>query len=300
MKKLLFMLFATTLLLVSCDDNNPIDDNKKYKVTFKVSLSDTEFGVESGTKWPVGNYCQYVIYKENGDVYTTKVMEAGTLDADNIRIVEEIPYGNYHIAVISAKKTANGNLAFEPSKYDTDYCNGNHWAAKGRDNRNIYFETLSFNFDQQVSADIADLQLKPAWSYVSVRVKDADVCTLPEGTTHVQCVINPYYYGFSIKDKKPVSYYEQSATLTNTGFLVSVGEFREDKAILDIVASKSQDAVFKLVFIKHSQTESATILGEKVIYTGNIENGEYITLAGNLGDDGEPVQFEVNPGEVLH
>jgi len=291
MRKILFVLFATVLLLVSCDDKNSVEEGEKYKVSFSVSFPENGFGMINSAL-PEGNYCQYVIYKENGDVYTTKIMEAGTFDVQNIRITEYIPYGKYHIAVISAKKTANGNLTFEPSRYDTDCCDGNQWTTKGRDNQNIYFETESFDFKEQISTDIADIQLKPTWSYVYLRIYDADVCYLPEGTTHVQCIIDPYYYGFNIKDKRPVQCYEQAASLTGSDLPLTVTEFRDKKAINDIVVSESQNVVFKLVFIRHSATESATILGEKVIYTADIKNGDYISLTGKLGNEGEPAEFD--------
>lgn len=303
MKKLLFFLFAT-ILFASCNNTDDTETTgKTYKVIFNVANFTSESTIlKTGpiSEWPTGNYCQYAIYKSSGELVKTNVMEAGTFDLSNVQISEELPEGNYWIAIFSAEIHANGILVLpNPSNFNTDYCIGNSWVAKGKDNQNVYYEKLNFAVGSVSGTTEVSIQLKPMWSELDIEVADADSCSLPEGTTHVQCVIDPYYYGFNLKDGVSAQSYEGVATSVGVGsFWSTVAEFRADKGIFDKDISGSQDVNVKLVYIKHSESEACTVLGEKVIYTGDIEKGKYITFSGSLGNDYSNPVFNLSLGEL--
>lgn len=286
MKKLLSILAFTVLIITSCsnDNENIVDNNNdvKYPVTFAVSQFSSEVEpLKAAKAWPSDNYCQYVIYKEDGSVLIDKVMSAGSFDVNNVRIQEELPKGNYYLAVMSAALTARQWLIIEPSNYFTDYCDGNPWLIGWSNNQNIYYETISFTVsDQAVEKAVV---LNPMWSELNIKVTDADICTLPPTTTNILFVVDAYYYGFGLKDKKATKFLTNYlADGTNPG--EPVESFREKKGLFNHIAAESENVTVKMVFVRNSATENYVILGEKVVYTGNIAIGKRITFEGKVGN----------------
>lgn len=291
----LFLLLTAVLLLGSCsqntdDENTLISKNETYKVAFSVKGFSVSANPIASSKTkaslPAGNYCQYVIYNEDGSVFTNKRIESeDIISSQTISIEEELPAGIYHIAVLSAKKLASPNPILTPSNYNTDVCHGNNYIAGDWDNNNIYYETITFTINGESNQPI-DILLEPMWSNLNIAIKDADICALPSGTTHLFCQVDPFYSGFSIKTKEPVSSSNGEFHETNLSKLVSIEKFKEDKGILgktQIAASKNVSVA--VVFIKNSpELQKYVVLGKKTVYNGDFERGLNITLSGNLGN----------------
>lgn len=294
MKKTLFLIAVTmAIVFASCGNDNVVNDGTIYPVTFTVShFSSQTDPVKATIAWPKNNYCQYVVYKEDGSVLLNKTMDAETFETQNLDISLNLPKGNYHLAVISAAKTANDNYIFAPENHNTDYCNGNQWISKGYDNYNIYFESIDFSVsDQPVEKSVV---LNPMWSEIDIEVLDADVCILPAETKYIQAAVYPYHYGFSIKEKKATRSMNPVVSAAAAILFRSVDEFRTDKGYFSYIAANSNNVTVKLLYLTASAEVSEMIVGEKTIYTGDIAGGKHITFSGNVGTDGVNGSFSLS------
>lgn len=287
MKKVFLFLFAA-VMLASC--SNKLEDDvtpeQLYKVTFKVSnFEATSKPLKSEA---FGNQCHYAIYKkDNGALVKNKLM------AELGQISEELPAGDYYIAILSAPMMDILKPVFTPFNYNTDYCVGNSYITKGKDNRNIYYGKLDFIVAANLSEDPVDVDLKPTWSVMNIKVTDADECILPEGTNLVQCHVNPHYYGFKISDGIPTESYTDFATLVGVPF-IDLAQFRTEKGYQSIIVAASEDVTVKLIFIRHTESEACTVLSEKFIYKGDIKGGVDFTLTGKLGDATSTAMFNLS------
>lgn len=292
MRKTLFILFAT-ILFASCssdsDDVVPTDNGKTYKVTFNVSnfeVDEKPLKAES-----LGQGVYYTIYeKESGKAIKFRYGGYSPI------VVEEVPAGSYYIVFISAYRALSGiniNWAENPDGSDvditdfnfyTDYCNGSTYIAyPSYQNYGLYYGKVGFTVGVGNEEVNKDVELQPKWSNVSVQITDGETCTLPEGTTTVDIAISPYYYGFNIADGIPSkNYSEDSFAFFQSLSATNVSNFRE-KGLSGKYIMASKGATAKLVFIKHTMS-TTEILGERVIYTGDLEGGKRITLRGTLGN----------------
>lgn len=285
MKKL-FFLIAAAITFASCGNDNTMDDAVDDDTTYSVTFSIDPFSVQTNplktaSDLSDGNYFQYVIYKEDGSVLLDKILDEGTFDMENLKISIDLSKGNYHLAALSAKRTTFNSSIYTPSNYETDYCNGNQWIVKGFDNYNIYFETVDFSVNNQTVEKSVVLQ--PMWTEIDIQALDADICTLPAETKYVQTAVYPYYYGFSIKDKKATRYKDPAVSASALLFK-SVEKFREDKGYFGYPVAASNNITVKLLYITASESVAQENLGEKTIYTGDIERGKRITFSGKLGE----------------
>ncbi|MDR2948125.1 MAG: hypothetical protein LBV71_02855 [Prevotella sp.] len=299
MKKLFFFLTVATVLFASCsssDESDPVDNGKTYKVKFNVSNFTSDISslkAENTDYWPTSNYCQYAIYKASGELVKSKLMETGSFDPANVEIEGEVSAGNYWIAIVSASSFNNMPVVLaDLSNINTDYCLGNTWISRGHDNVGIYYEKLAFTAGESAT-EVNDVVLNPMWSHLNIKVSDADVCYLPEGTTYVQCVVSPYYYGFRLKDGVSSQKYEASPGL-GSDLPVPVAKFRSEGGMESIIVSYTKDATVKFVCM----TNNGTVLSEKVIYTGDIEKGKYITFNGSLGSIESNASFNLSLADL--
>ncbi|MFV0536242.1 MAG: hypothetical protein ACK5M3_02605 [Dysgonomonas sp.] len=172
------------------------------------------------------------------------------------------------------------------TKYNfrSDYFGGIGWIHSGnRNNLFTYYEKVSFTAGAASNENVdMDVVLQPMWSVLDVEVTDAETCSLPEGTNVVICTVNPFYYGFDIANGIPSDTKEDSWTQFYANPMSDVS-FRSNKGVTNKVVSASKDITVKLVFIKWSESDAGTLLGERVIYKGDVEGGKHITLKGTLG-----------------
>lgn len=292
MKKILFILFAT-ILFASCssvsEDVVPTDNGKTYKVKFNVSNFDMETKPLKAETHE--NYCYYTIYeKESGKAILRDVMKAAVG-----QITEEVAAGDYYIAILSVPSTImspgpgvswspwGSDINLDDFNFYSDYFNGIGWINYGKDNQYSYYEKVAFSVGLGSNEETEqDVPLQPMWSIVNIEVTDADICTLPEGTNTIECIVNPFYYGFSIAEGIPSESYEDVATSAQSRTVISDTNFREKKVLSGKVVSASKGVTVKLIFLK--QTVSSTeILGEREIFKGDFDRGKSYTLKGTLG-----------------
>lgn len=293
MKKTLFLIAAAVaIIFVSCSNDDVVNNERTYPVAFSVSHFSSQVEPLKATAWPANNYCQYVVYKEDGSVLLSKTINAETLEEQSLKISFDLPKGNYHLAVLSAAKTAYDNYIFAPDNYNTDYCNGNAWIAKGYDNYNIYFESINFSVNEQ--AVETPVVLNPMWSEIDIEVLDADVCILPAETKYVQAAVYPYYYGFSIKEKKATRSMNPVVSGGAPILFKSVADFRADKGYFNYIVANSSNVTVKLLYLTASAGVSEMIVGEKTIHTGDIAGGKHITFKGSLGTNTANGSFSIS------
>lgn len=316
MKKLLFSLFAT-ILFASCSneiENLESPTDKMYKVTFNVSNFSVDSKPLKSYPWHItthNNYFYYTIYeKESGKALIYKA-----INKDFEKITEEIPAGNYYIAVVSSARTINSPGPGTPEKplsemeywndvdlnglnFYSDYYQGVGWLLYSRDNLYAYYEKVSFSVGVDSNGGIEkDIALQPMWSVLDIEVTDAVTCTLPEGTNTIECTVNPFYYGFGIADGIPSENRDDTVIPEQSRTANSDVNFRTDTGIFGKVISASKDVTVKLVFLKRTAS-STEILGERVIYKGDFDGGKHITLKGALGKTTSTGTFNVTLGNL--
>ncbi len=298
-KKLLFFLFAT-ILFASCsnDSQEAVTAGKTYKVTFNVSnfaLDQKPLKVDN--EGQITNYSiEYAIYKYGGEFVKSGLIESSSFDQNSVKIEEEILAGTYWIAIVAANKFNNeGPVLSNLSNINTDYCNGNFRIDRGHDNETVYYEKLAFTVGDNVVALVNDVVLKPMWTFLYVNVLDAATCHLPEGTAYVQCTTTPFYYGFGLKDGIATKKYDKSPGV-GSGLPMTVGAFRGLHGLMEAIpVTATKDATVKFVCF----STNGSVLSEKVIYTGDIENGKYITFKGTLGNSTSNASFNVSLGDLI-
>lgn len=308
MKKLFFFLFAT-ILFASCsndsDDATPVPEGKTYKVTFNVS----NFNVETKPlkAESLGQSLYYTIYeKVSGKAIKFRYRSA----TENAQVVEEVPAGSYYIVFIAANRALNGinidwsedpdgsNVDITNLNFYTDYCSGSHFIAyPAYQHYGLYYEKVDFTVgvgNEEINKDVV---LQPKWSEISVQITDGETCTLPEGTTNVDIAISPYYYGFNIADGIPSKNYgEDLIPHFQSPSAAEVSTFRE-KGLSNKYIMATKGGIAKLIFIK-ATVSSTEILGERVIYKGDLEGGKKITLKGTLGNTVTNASFNLSLGEL--
>lgn len=288
MKKLLFFI-ATIALLASCSndsENSDLPDTKTHKVKFNVTgfTVDKEQLSKSSIEIPAGGpYCEYTIYKADGTVILAKVV--GNIKEQALEIEEELPAGEYVIAVMYASQiTQDRHPIYDPKNFGTDYCSGNSWIIKNKDNRGIYFNNYTFTVKE--NAEINDkIVLEPMWSQIDIKITDANGCKLPENANMVGYHITPEFYGFSIKDKISTAKYKSSQNITVPVYLCKeTNTVLANQGLYDNVAAGADEEVtIRLVFIHHSETTTHYVI-DRIVYKGKIERGFHYTFAGALGD----------------
>lgn len=293
MKKTLFLIaLAVAIIFASCSNDDVVNNERTYPVAFSVSHFSSQVEPLKATAWPANNYCQYVVYKEDGSVLLNETMDVKTSEEQNLKISFDLPKGNYYLAVFSAARTATGTSIFTPDNYNTDYCRGNSWIAKGPDNYSIYFESIEFSVNEQ--AVEKPIVLNPMWSEIDIEVLDADVCILPAETKYVQAAVYPYYYGFSIKEKKATRSMDPVVSGAAPVLFRSVADFRADKGYFNYIAANSNNVTVKLLYLTASAGVSEMIVGEKTIHTGDIAGGKHITFKGSLGTNTANGSFSIS------
>ncbi|WP_165042124.1 hypothetical protein [Dysgonomonas sp. ZJ709] len=298
MKKLFFSLFSAAMLL-SCSSNSEDElvpdggNQKSYPVTLNISgfkLESTPLkSFDPGSEtMPITNYCQYIIYKADGSVLMSEriIPDIKNIDNNEITITEELPAGTYTIAVLSAPYAPipGEPLSFHthiiPSNFNTDYCGDNSSITGLKNNTNIFFETVGCTVDSNSGANTSmDIVLKPMWSLMDINVTDADKCYLPTGTTHILLSVTPLTSGFYLKTKK--SYYNHYPHALD--LIVPVSEFRANNGFANIPISQTNNATVTLWYMDSPMY--GNMLGEKVLYKGDIENAKYTTLVGEIGSE---------------
>lgn len=296
MKKLLFIL-PMVILFASCGNDsetiNLPEDTKTYDITFNVSnfkLEATPLNSKGSVAGPERYYYRYMIYKQDGSLLKDSINPVKN-ELTSLTITEKLPAGKYSLAIMTAHKTtfidvSDPTLAstLVPENFNTDYCFGNVWVAGWRDNKEIYYNTIDFNIGNNVENSI-DLELEPMWSTIDVNITDAATCGIPDGTTTIRCEINPNYYGFSIKTKKPNVSSNSSVYNVIREQCTSIESFRESGVIPQICIMGSEDATVKLLYLKRlPESDNGEIIGERIIYKGDLENGINYKFTGKIGN----------------
>ena len=289
MKKLLFLI-AAIAFLASCSNVSENSDMSESTTTHKVKFNVKGFAVdkESFSKLDVelpyqGEYCEYSIYKADGTAIVAKVID-GIIE-NSLVIEEELPAGEYKIAVMYVSENTQHRFPiFKPENFNTDYCTGNQWVARLKDNRGIYFNTYNFTVTQHTEL-IDDIVLEPMWSQIDIKITDANECKLPEDANLVGYHIDPHFHGFSIKDKiSTLSYKPAQSFDVPTYLCTTTSAFLTDNGIFDNVASGADEEItIRLVFMHHSIDDTYYVTN-KIIYKGKIERGYQYTFTGALGD----------------
>lgn len=297
MKKLLFIL-PIVILFASCGNDSDIinlpEDTKTYDVTFNVSnfkLETTPLNSKGSVAGPERYYYRYIIYKQDGSLLKDSIKPIKD-ELTSLTITEKLPAGKYNLAIMTAHKTtfidiSDPTLAstLVPENFNTDYCFGNVWVAGWRDNKNIYYNTIDFNIGNNAENSI-DLELDPMWSTIDVNITDAATCGIPDGTTAIKCVIDPFYYGFNIKTKvSSVSWNNSSIHNIISSSCKGVEQFRESGTIPQICIAESKNITVKAIYLKRlSESDNGEIIGERIIYKGNLDKGIHYKFTGALGN----------------
>jgi len=309
MKKILFLLFAA-IIFASCsnvsEDVTPID-NKTYKVTFNVSNSEMDSKPLKAESLGTGLY--YTIYeKESGKAIKFRSRYRN----ESAQVVEDVPAGSYYIVFIGAWRALTGMHYINPindtngSKVDisnfnfySDFCEGISYIDQpSHKHYGLYYEKVGFTVGVGQEEINEDVVLQPMWSEISVQITDGETCTLPEGTTIVDVVVSPYYYGFNIADGLPKYGGDNSGYGWSFQSLSyrDVDVFRE-KGLSRKYIMATKGATIKLQFVKYTM-DTTELLEERVIYTGDIEGGKRITLKGTLGKTNLTGTFNLSLGEL--
>ncbi|WP_029905494.1 hypothetical protein [Prevotella sp. 10(H)] len=290
MKKLRYIwaIVCVTILFASCSSNDTDSgiDEKKYPVTFNISnfSHDTSpLNSEKADENIVRSY-KYTIYDETG--------KAVLHDEAKLPLIKfELPKGNYKISVISHRLLSNHPI-IEHDNFNSDYCFGNAWVATGSDNYEMYLENKDFSVDGKNDQSV-DIKLQPMWSEILVNITDAETCFIPNGCNFMLCVVEPYYYGFGIKDKVPTQKADNSP-ITTPSPGISVDKFKELKYIGPRFIARSNDITVKIIYWTQSANDAGSSLGEKVIYKGNFLAGNRYLLTGELGNEENNISGEFN------
>lgn len=232
MKKIFFMLLATTTLFTSCSSedgpsfNTPaIPDSKEYKVDLTIKSS--AFSVDKnplvkGIKPEVDNkenakyyisQLQVIAYKESGEVAKDTLIStasnsgilinANDPNQNTFSLSLKLPAGKYTLAVIGD----NAASVFVPKNFNTDNFDKSTDPSNvyKNTNRDTYYESTQITVNatnNNQPLEVAAITLKPMWSQVDIEVTSLLTAKIPESTTQMRIVFENSYRGFSLKTKK--------------------------------------------------------------------------------------------------
>ena len=320
MKKINF-LFATllTIVLVSCSQ---VDDDefqpevpgteKLYKMSFNVSefeIESTPLKNQTKTEGEIkGDFLQYVIYKENnGSVILSKTLSkqdvstVGDTADSNVGFELELPIGKYYIAVLTGPYYQRGYPISSPEYFSTDFTRGNWWTTRDTGNGGIYFDSFSFDVSENIANNVADVTLKPMWSSVAIQVTNAATCDFPTNTAIISYGITPHVNGFYLQSKEPEIYYSVKSGFRSTydGDMIGFEAFKTGSSHVSFITDKIKNATITVQFYSaNTPSSNGELLGEQVIYTGDIERGKNIVLKGKLpessSEPGNDSSFQLN------
>jgi hypothetical protein len=292
MRKLLFFI-AAAVLFVSCsntsEDFSEQKDTQNYDVTFGISGFKVDAEPLQSKADASRYYCRYVIYNEDGSLRKDSIIRMDNA-LTNLSISEKLPTGKYNMAIMHSAKTlfqdvSDPNLVsvLKPENFNTDYCEGNIWIATGRDNKEIYYQTVGFSVVKD-NANTVDVELEPMWSTIDINVTDAATCNVPENATAIACVVEPFYYGFNIKTKVPTVSNPTIVHNSTTHTWIGVSDFQAGTTPTTIAVAQSKDVTIKLVYYSYGEYDQGTIVGERTIYNGDLERGLNYKFTGKIGN----------------
>lgn len=291
MKKLFLFLFVAALF-VACssddtDDTTPQLDGKKYKVTFNVENFELETSPLKDAGTHSNYFSSYIYNKETG-----KAVYTSTHQSDSVSV--NLKAGSYYFVSVSKPTTipnsypGNSETSDENGisgyNFDTDYLQGAGWLNTHPErNLYVYYGKQEFTVGENSENAINEtVTLMPTWSEVIIDVTDAATCDVPEGTTNITCQVSPYYYGVNIADGKATKTIEDSSDPSQSSSALNLSWFRDKSRTFKKYIADSKDISVKIVFWELTPS-STRIVGERVIYKGDLDKGKKITLSGALG-----------------
>jgi len=319
MKKLFFILFATTALFSSCsndDDNfgqidpNPID-TKTYPV--ELNIKSSAFNIDKtplikSTSFGDARFLQIIAYKESGEVYSDSVIYQEDLKtlikADStVSFKLDLPEGNYNLAVFSiGKRYGIHNLERDivpivPNNYETDKYElpRTPIMAYPQNNTGLYYFTSNLSVSAEGNNSLDNVVLEPMWSDITVTLKDLKSEKIPSGTTGISITPRPGYLGgFNIKTKLALSQNDFGFFMMNGTFGTPYGIFRvmayneniNNEQTLTYVSSKGKNVDMSLLieYVTTNNILQNTVVmgGQEIKLSNKFENGKSYNISGKL------------------
>lgn len=306
MKKLFLFLFSA-LLFTACsnDDADNIEvkpEGKTYKVTFNVeNFEIVESNLKSGDS-----------IKDSGPYYVIFDKETGAgivggKYSDTITV--ELEAGNYIFAGINTNRryapgTSYGPTAVKDMNFYTAKELGSYNSMASRDNSYAYYGKLEFSVGENIdNKEIKKVVLDPMWSELVIDITDYDSFSTPDETTHLISLVDPYYHGFYFKDGTP-AFQDTDFAHDYAKSKVSIDGIRDGSKKVRKIVSETKDITVKIIFYKQV-VYGSFIVGEKIIYKGDLPRGKRITLRGALGSSSNgkasftPVLGDLTDGGVI-
>lgn len=330
MKKIIFLL-ASILLFTSCSNDEPVLATENNAPRYAVSLNAKipSFNVENTpfAKSAIAEgdpiFMTMSLYKENGELISTENYdpELVLLDplqtnnsffevaANSISFDFLLEAGKYHLSLLVHRKDAKyPNTTIQSiiaTNYNTDvygefYDNTN--MSEVLHNGGVYFNTVDLNIVALDRTQKVDLELQPMWSHIDINIKDAQIFEVPEGTTALQFVLNPLYYGFSVKNKLAL-YADQRPIVVPLDSIRANPVYNLRKTTTKTDAANNTIGL-TVNYVKEEANSTLTVLKSQqlAIPSTSLENGNYYNISGNLGSGTQDMSISLgtfSPEDVV-
>ncbi len=310
------------ILFSSCssDNDTPIDNGlgsniteKKYTVNFDIKSAG--FEVDKAPMRSLNGYSTYlqiVVYKQAGEVYsdtliTPEMMTGVITDDGKLPFSVTLPEGSYHVAFMHSTYNKGGALDATPEKiklkptnfYTDTYGGGIRGLIKGGVDANIgnYYQTIDITMPNLSQNSIAQIELEPMWSTVSIAIEDL---TPPSNCNFISIDLAPSYILYNLSDKLAPYDMGTHRFLTDyDGGLDPVKPGVNNGTVginLNVSKTSSENNQMKLIIRWYKDETRALIVTSEIDLHTQVENGLHYKVRGKLADiPGESMSVSLTP-----
>lgn len=318
MKKILFLLFATTMFATSCSNEDPIMDNspsnnvKTYDVTFTIENKGFDVDEQPFTKALNDAFhsdIDVVVYKESGEVYATYSHApnfpdtTGSIKQELSYVPEyslslKLPEGKYHVAFAYYLES----FMWYTSNYFTDTIQSRYpgQANYRDDNMFLYYASVDLDVSAQSTTEPIPVILNPMWSEVQVDLDVTDFNIMPEGADRVIFGVTPDYTGLSVSTQlAPIAPRLTTSGKSSSGYTALDKNQTTYSTTYSIAktAEENNNLKFYVKFV-NGEIPNQTLISEQVYdLKTQVENGYKYKVKGTIKSDNPSQAMSISLGE---
>ena len=302
MKHLLYITIA--ILLSACSNDNAIDNSVNSEKTYPVSFSitDASFNVDENNLRSTNDSTKFRLfvyfYNEEGEIanYEGKIYDLNTNGLYSYK--KDLLPGKYYVSFLTIKSVKEYDyipLSY-PYNFYTDYYNYS--------TENVYYATAEITVVvNNNTTQTENIDIKPMWSQLNVKIGDAQTFDVPEGTEALHFVVTPDFYGFGFENKLASKSNQIHYSNWVDPSIVKIDDIRENPTFTYTTSvsktNLNNTLGISIQYVKLNNDTVSEVLQTRQLKIANteIDNGFIYSVKGNLGSKNSTNGFNISLGE---